>query len=92
MYLDAHQIREILFVKHNCTLQDFLYHIQTLREHFNFENTREDEILALLKEVEQDGEYRVVNGTVTQGRPTEPIILKRDPTSEYLRRLMYPVG
>jgi hypothetical protein len=92
MRLDANQIREILFVKHNCTLQDFMNHIQLLRGHFNFENTREDEILALLKEVEQDGEYRVVNGTVTQGRPTEPIILKRYPTSEYLRRLMYPVG
>lgn len=77
MRLDCNQIREILVVKHNCTLQDFMRHIQLLRGHFDFENTREDEVLELLKEVEQDGEFCISYGRVSKNTSVEPFILQK---------------
>ncbi len=60
MLLTVDQIREILVVKHNCTFRDFMGHVQILRNHFNLENTREEELLYLLEQVDKEGEFKLI--------------------------------
>jgi len=82
--LDVDQIQEILIVKHDCTLQDFMCHIQLLRGYFDFETIREDEVLELLKEVEQDGEFCVASGRVAKEASVEPLILRKKRTPGWI--------
>jgi hypothetical protein len=53
MLLTIDSIREILYVKSNCTLNDFLEHLQFLRGHFQIENTRADDVLPMLIELQK---------------------------------------
>jgi hypothetical protein len=76
MILNVDQIRQILVVKHNCTFADFMSHIKFLRNFYDIENSREEEVLILLKEVEKDNEYRVVSGRGSNGTTKERLIVR----------------
>jgi hypothetical protein len=86
MILTTEDIRNILAVKHDCTITEFMDHINLLGKFFKLENSSEQEILALLEEINDDGngDYKIAVGRISRNRPVERLILQRRKIPEWI--------
>lgn len=77
MILDTNSLYEILAVKHNCSLKDLVEHIRLLGTHFSIGPVYEDVVFDLLKEIQEYGEYQIVDTGESEDPSKDIFIQKR---------------
>lgn len=59
MKLDKHNIKQILYIKNNCTVLEFVGYVNCVASHFAKDSMSFDEVVEILQEIVSDDDYHI---------------------------------